>query len=522
MVISARDTDRYNRTGLVIRMGQALGLQRDGSHFDHLSPYDIEMRRRTWWGLYMLDARASEDQGMDYSISRNNFDTKLPLNINDVDIWPEMTKPPTAREGITDVTFSLVQCEITEIAGQMMQKIKEGTSAMEEQNGFLDEIYQTLERRYLRYAVGSEAITYWVGVTIVRLVMAKMTLLVYLPILFSRQTEDFSDAIRSKLLVAAIEVAEYNHALNAEQRCRHWRWVYQVYTHWHAIVYLLIEISRRPWSPIVERAWVALHSPWLIPAQSQMDKNMRFWVPLRRLMARARRHREVELDRMSNDAQAAQQLEQDGVNIPTPASPGPFLAGSDVVGLFQHRWRQLLATPRAERTKQKKTSPGPAAPQTTIQHSSNLMPTYSAEVLSTAPNPGVNASFDPGLLNYDSHPSHNNIPTTSSSSSNTPSISTTTQYPIDFASTGRHTAAGEEPSHNAVASTWSTSTNAGLTHWLWADTDPNVDVFANVDLDFNMSGAVDAAAADMNMHMDMGSDVDWYTWVESAKGMELS
>lgn len=33
-------------TGLLIRMAQALGLQRDGAQFDHLTPYEIEMRRR--------------------------------------------------------------------------------------------------------------------------------------------------------------------------------------------------------------------------------------------------------------------------------------------------------------------------------------------------------------------------------------------------------------------------------------------------------------------------------------------
>jgi hypothetical protein len=48
----------------------------------------------------------------------------------------------------------------------------------------------------------------------------------------------------------------------------------------------------------------------------------------------------------------------------------------------------------------------------------------------------------------------------------------------------------------------------GFVPWLWADTDPSVDVFANVDMD----------AIDVNMDLD--GEVDWYNWVESAKGME--
>jgi len=49
-------------TGLLIRMAQSLGLHRDGSQFNHLTPYEIEMRRKAWWAVCMLDLRSSEDQ----------------------------------------------------------------------------------------------------------------------------------------------------------------------------------------------------------------------------------------------------------------------------------------------------------------------------------------------------------------------------------------------------------------------------------------------------------------------------
>jgi hypothetical protein len=64
-LVRRHDSPRFvwMMTGLAIRMGQALGLHRDGSNFKNLTPYDIEMRRRVWWSLCMLDVRASEDQG---------------------------------------------------------------------------------------------------------------------------------------------------------------------------------------------------------------------------------------------------------------------------------------------------------------------------------------------------------------------------------------------------------------------------------------------------------------------------
>ena len=490
-------------TGLVIRMGQALGLHRDGAHFEHLTPYEIEMRRRAWWALCVLDVRASEDQGTDYTIARGSFDTKLPLNINDTDIEPETTQVPTEREGITDMTFALVSFEISEVTKQMMaQSTKKGATGIEEQSRLVNKIYQKLDRGYLQYSVDSDNIARWVQVIVTRLVIAKMTLLVYLPILFSSPSEHFSDEIKTKLLVAAIETAEYNHALNAEQACRHWRWVYQTYTHWYAIVYLLIEIPRRPWSPIVERAWVALHSQWLIPAQSHMDKNLRVWVPLRKLMAKARKHRDAELERLRGDPQAAERLEMEDQRIPVPASPGPFPAGSNAVELFRERWRELLVMPEGPGHSIR--TPGQSRPGVTSQSAHSTYTTQSSTNPIPAYTPGglgSNTTFDPAYLGASGLQTSQNLPSNAS-----PDLQSaiTTNAPGDFAM--GHTAG---PSYNAVPAvptTW--SMGLGCVPWLWADAYPSVDVFTNVDVD----------AIDVNMDLD--GEVDWYNWVESAKGME--
>lgn len=66
----------WTLTGLVVRIAQTLGVHRDGSHFG-LSPFEIEMRRRLWWQVCILDARASEDHGCDPTIIEAQFDTKM-------------------------------------------------------------------------------------------------------------------------------------------------------------------------------------------------------------------------------------------------------------------------------------------------------------------------------------------------------------------------------------------------------------------------------------------------------------
>jgi hypothetical protein len=452
--------------GLVIRMALALGLHRDGTNFDHLTPFEIEMRRRVWWIICAMDVRASEDQGTEFTIASGSFDTKIPLNINDADIGPESKEMPPEREGLTDMSLARVLHRMTEVARQIMAHGSQKPT-LEKQCQLLQEIYRTLEQGYLQYSTETN-ILFWVGVTIARLVMAKTTLFIYLPILYPSRDVFLSEELRTKLLVAAIEVAEYNHALNAEQACRHWRWVFQTYTHWHAIVYILIEISRRPWSPLVDRAWAALHSVWLIPSQSHMGKHLRIWFPLRKLMSRAKKHRETEIVRLHGDAGAVAQLESEYRTMELPSSPAvPSSSGSAATELSSaelclKRWRQLVTSPMVS----------------TTQISGYTMPGVSTSMPSSAP----------GLSDANS----NALSASGPAYMGTADQADQNLLGADFQTTQQSMTASPTGSQDNLS-------------WLWSD-----NYFANT------------TDETLDVNMDFDADIDWYNWVESAKGAEIN
>ena len=505
-LVRRHDSPRFvwMMTGLVIRMAQYLGLQRDGTHFEHLTPFEVETRRKVWWVVCMLDVRASEDQGTDLTIASGSFDTKIPLNINDTDIDPESKHMPLERDGVTDMSFARISFGTGDIARQMMiLGTRDDVAGLEEQSRLLSKMYQKFEEGYFPYMTDSGNISYWVGVTIARLVMAKMTLIVFLPVLFSSPSDHFSDEIRIKLLVSAIEVAEYNHALNTEQACRKWRWLYQTYTHWHAIVYLMIEISRRPWSPVIERAWIALHSSWLIPAQNHIDKNLRIWVPLRRLMDKARQHRNAELNRLRADPPAAAKLEIEDRKFPLPSSSGSLPAGPSA-DMFRERWRLLVEIPEALRD-------GTQISGTTSMGPADL------SMLATYTNPSNEGSISeqsPGDWSFNT----NTKPTylaMSEQSTDKPLESTnirgregavTTNDPSDSAF--RQTVMPSHPFSTAPVD-WPDGSYVGFgaVPWLWAD-DPSIDVLPNIGLD------------SIDINMDLSNEVNWYNWIESTKDME--
>ncbi|KAK5169909.1 uncharacterized protein LTR77_005887 [Saxophila tyrrhenica] len=320
-------------TGLTIRMARFLGLHRDEDERGYDMHFQAEMRRRTWWNVCALDMRATEDQGTDLAITPGSYSTKLPSNINDADIWPGMTHTAIASQSPTNTTLLRLCSKIT----RHSQELLSSHHPFEDRIRGLQVLTQELEEEYFSRTNQSHDPAYLAATGTMRVFLGRLTLLAFLPELYSSSDDT--------LFVAAIDVLEHNHALNSDERCLPWRWVYGKQQQWHAIVYLLLEICRRPWSPLVERGWAAVNSPWLVPARASNEKDFNVLAPLRRLMTTARQHRESEYTRLHHNMDAASTLErEDRRRQPKPSSSITFPAYFDDEA-FYSRWRDLVRTP---------------------------------------------------------------------------------------------------------------------------------------------------------------------------------
>jgi hypothetical protein len=94
-------------------MAECMGLHRDGEAYG-MNPLETHVRRLIWHQLCFLDIRTCEAQGPRPTIRRDDFDTKLPLNIDDIDVHAT-GKPPIWTHRWTDATFSLIRFEINEM-----------------------------------------------------------------------------------------------------------------------------------------------------------------------------------------------------------------------------------------------------------------------------------------------------------------------------------------------------------------------------------------------------------------------
>ncbi|KAF2434745.1 hypothetical protein EJ08DRAFT_668209 [Tothia fuscella] len=295
----------WTLTGLLVRMGQTLGLHRDGSHFD-LPPFQVEMRRRLWWQICILDSRASEDHGCDPTIIEATFDTKMPLNVNDIDLDPLMTNFPESRLGCTEMTFGLIRFEIAATL-RRLQYTPPGPKrcnkffaemSVEKKENWIKECHQRLEDKYLKDCDMSVPL-YWVIATVSRLIMSKMWLMAYHPFQRLDGGSSLPQEIKDRLFVTSLNNVEYSLLLESEERTKKWGWLFRTYVQWHAIAFLLSELCVRVEGDEVERAWKTIDfvvaRRWVDDQQISHKLKGHLWKPLRRLMEKARAEREKAL-----------------------------------------------------------------------------------------------------------------------------------------------------------------------------------------------------------------------------------
>jgi hypothetical protein len=142
---------RYVLVGKALRMAQFLGLHRDGTILQK-TPFDTEMRRRLWWNLHRLERRLAENYlGHPFS-SEPQFDTLLPTNLNDADISPidaEFQKP---RVGLTEMSFCLVDFEISSLTFNLLkQRPSIGAELHERKASMIRESLKKLTKEHLKF-----------------------------------------------------------------------------------------------------------------------------------------------------------------------------------------------------------------------------------------------------------------------------------------------------------------------------------------------------------------------------------
>jgi len=267
-------------TGVCLRIAQRMGLHRDGEQLG-LKPFDVQLRRRLYWQLLPLDGLAAQLSGTGIAAPSGGFDTKPPLNVNDTDLWPDMTETPVERKGATDMIFCLLRAEI----GKFHQRMKPWTggwariwqardaSAAEVIERAMDELENIVEEKFLRY-IDFVLPIHCLAQAMARTALAAGRFRVRLPFVNTNPGEADAQSKKAELFDLAMRVVDYDIAVHTNPAVKRFEWHLQSYFQWEALIFML-DCLRQQYAFIdAQTAWVKIeeiyrcHPEWLAQRRS--------------------------------------------------------------------------------------------------------------------------------------------------------------------------------------------------------------------------------------------------------------
>ncbi|KAL9107301.1 MAG: hypothetical protein Q9227_007753 [Pyrenula ochraceoflavens] len=227
------------------------------------------MRRRLWWHLVNVDTRIAELLGVRPSLDISYGDTKMPLNVNDEDLYPDMPDPPPERNGITPIALCLIKCETLEGLGKSstgnhgdvgFDLLRRPEISVTEKDSIINQIEDRLERKYLRYCDPSNSLHMFVSVMI-RTSICKVKLFAHNPRQYANGDAQVPQSERDIVFANAMKLLEYCYMMQGGHNgLRKYMWQIGTSYLWNTMLYILIELRHRETGSEVEKAWELIGS----------------------------------------------------------------------------------------------------------------------------------------------------------------------------------------------------------------------------------------------------------------------
>ncbi|KAF2685525.1 hypothetical protein K458DRAFT_441962 [Lentithecium fluviatile CBS 122367] len=272
-------------TGTCIRLAECMGLHRDPTSYT-TNPIEIQIRRLIWFHIGFLDIRTCESTGPRPQIRRDEFDTRFPLNVDDVTLQQAVDRGEQVTEDskhFTDMTITRMRFECYEMHRVMWterpkisQLPKEGekkttvTSLLSRIQAFKSAMEKTylpmLSKNNPQHVIAMEMYS----ISSTRL---------YINVLHPFASSDrhkMPERLRSIMISACIMIVE--HSMNIEQQpcLKQWSWYLGALHQYHVALLLTTEMYRKPSDPVLlDRMWRCIDYSFDLPPDLDRIEKLR-------------------------------------------------------------------------------------------------------------------------------------------------------------------------------------------------------------------------------------------------------
>ncbi|WQF78227.1 hypothetical protein CDEST_03241 [Colletotrichum destructivum] len=243
--------------GAAVRMAECMGLHRDGETYG-LNPLDTHVRRLIWHQLCFLDIRTCEAQGPRPAIRREDYDTKLPLNCEENDLYAAGPSPEPA-EHFTSTLPSLIRFECNE----MMRIIWLDRRRLESRRTTLTAVLTKIENfrrrmveKYDHFLDGTVPIQRYAKL-VMNLLLYRLHAMILHPY-YANAGSPMTHRLNNLLITSGIMIVEISIQLDTDQLFHEWSWYLGAYQQFQIALLLATEIYYRPQNQEAHRIWACL------------------------------------------------------------------------------------------------------------------------------------------------------------------------------------------------------------------------------------------------------------------------
>ena len=108
---------------ILVRMAIRMGYHRDPKPFSSITPFQGEMRRRVWTFVRQADILFSFQSGLPLMIRSCDYDTEVPRNLYDDELYEEMKALPSSRplHEATPVSYMAAKARLAVVFGKIVE-----------------------------------------------------------------------------------------------------------------------------------------------------------------------------------------------------------------------------------------------------------------------------------------------------------------------------------------------------------------------------------------------------------------
>ncbi|KAJ5895398.1 hypothetical protein N7495_007089 [Penicillium taxi] len=245
--------------GIATRNAQRMGIHNE-SVLARSTVFEAEMRRRLWWSLLFFEARMSELDDSQTMTYNPTWDIKIPLNVNDSELWVEMKELPRAQGKATEALFAVVRSKVGDFIRNTPFFLDFTNPAFKgiAKNGLgkdLAALERSLEEDYFQFCNPANPLHY-MTMWNTRGQIARYHLMeIYSKNLSSsQQASEKADAV----ILHAIRFLECDTKIMSSSLTKSYRWLLHLYFPFPAYISIVQIFTRYPTSQYNAQAWEAM------------------------------------------------------------------------------------------------------------------------------------------------------------------------------------------------------------------------------------------------------------------------